>query len=124
LAGSDAGAPGVTHGGGLWLELALLHQAGLSIADCLQIATARASQSLGLQEETGRIATGFSADFIAVEGPPEAAFSNCSAIRWVAHKGTFLSDAPLHDIPIQTAMNNPIETREDARDGGFSFASK
>ena len=120
LAGSDAGAQGVTHGGGLWLELALLHEAGLSVASCLQIATARASQSLGLQNETGQIAQGFAADFIVVDGPPEAPFSDCSAIRWVAREGEFLSDAPLHDVPVQAAMDERIETRGDS---GFSFAN-
>lgn len=52
-------------------ELALLVElAGMSPAEAIQSATTGAARLLGMEREIGRIAPGFSADLIAVDGDP------------------------------------------------------
>jgi imidazolonepropionase-like amidohydrolase len=52
-------------------ELALLHDhTGMSPAEAIASATTGAAKLLGLEREVGRIAPGFSADLIAVDGDP------------------------------------------------------
>jgi imidazolonepropionase-like amidohydrolase len=52
-------------------ELALLVElAGMSPAEAIASATTGAAKLLGMEKEVGRIAPGFSADLIAVEGDP------------------------------------------------------
>jgi amidohydrolase family protein len=72
VAGSDSGIftniPGVS----LHDELDLMVEAGLTPYQVLQTATVNAAQALGEAERVGRIAPGFRADLILVEGDPLA----------------------------------------------------
>lgn len=65
--GTDAGV--FPHGENAG-EFALMVQGGMSQADALSSATTRAAAILGMENEIGRIAPGFSADIIAVSGNP------------------------------------------------------
>lgn len=82
--GTDAGMPGVPHGQSSLHELALLVQAGLSPADALLAATARAAQVLGLSDR-GVIAVGKRADLLLVQGRPWRNIADIRHIRrvWV-----------------------------------------
>ena len=74
-AGSDAGSLGVEHGAGLWAELWLLRQAGLSAGQVVQAATTVGARLLGDEDLMGGLRVGGPATFIAVPGPPEELFN-------------------------------------------------
>ncbi|RIK83728.1 MAG: hypothetical protein DCC67_05635 [Planctomycetota bacterium] len=94
LAGSDAGAPGVSLGGGLWLELELMQQAGIPAADLLTMVTWTASQALGTECPWGRIAAGAPASFLAVAGRVDRDVRLLREIRWVARDGRIVPGRP------------------------------
>ncbi len=71
LAGSDAVAPpGVLPGFSLHEELSLLVQAGLTPYEALRTATVNAASYLDADQEFGKVAAGFSADLVLLEGNP------------------------------------------------------
>ncbi|MDQ6663531.1 MAG: amidohydrolase family protein [Acidobacteriota bacterium] len=69
LAGTDAGNPGVSHGASLHEELELLVRCGLSPKQALVAATSAPARVWGLRDR-GRIAPGFRADLLLVDGDP------------------------------------------------------
>ncbi|NLN07486.1 MAG: amidohydrolase family protein [Firmicutes bacterium] len=69
VAGTDAGAPGVVHGRGLWREILLLQQAGMPAPAALQAATATAALACGLPQ-AGTIATGKKPYLLLLDGNP------------------------------------------------------
>jgi len=69
LAGSDSPNPGTTPGASLHRELELLVEAGLTPTEALQAATANPADAFGLIDR-GRIAPGYRADLLLVEGNP------------------------------------------------------
>lgn len=68
-AGTDAGTPLNPHPN-LARELELLAEAGLELGDVLKAATTVAARALGLETRIGRIAPGFAADLVALDGHP------------------------------------------------------
>ena len=69
-------------------EFALLvEQAGMSPAEAIASATTGAAKLLGLDNEIGRIAPGFSADLIAVDGDPLADVRRLEHVAYVMVKG-------------------------------------
>ncbi|WP_293170668.1 amidohydrolase family protein [Oceanithermus sp.] len=68
-AGTDAGTPLNGHPN-LARELALLAEVGLELPDVLRAATTVASRALGHEDELGRIAPGYAADLVALDGDP------------------------------------------------------
>lgn len=87
MAGSDAGGVGVAHGGGLWLELRLLQEAGLPVGEILAMATAKSAGWMGLPGRAEGLRVGESADFVAFEGPVTGDLKHLDRIRWVARAG-------------------------------------
>jgi len=87
LPGSDAGGAGVAHGGGLWDELRLLHEAGASIGDLLETATVKARAWLLERPPNSPFAPGCPADYIAVEGELDRDLGAAANLRWVARDG-------------------------------------
>jgi len=65
--GSDAVFPGF---GQNTRELAWLVQAGMTPLEALRAATIHGAESIGVQHEVGKVAVGYYADIIAVEGDP------------------------------------------------------
>lgn len=70
LPGSDAGSPGNRHGEALLLELEEWRRSGLPAEFVLLSATRGAAQFLGVGARAGRIAPGFVADLLLVDGNP------------------------------------------------------
>jgi imidazolonepropionase-like amidohydrolase len=68
--GTDAGV--YEHGRNAGEFVELVERAGLTPAEAVAAATTGAAHLLGLDNEVGRIAPGFSADLIAVDGDPIA----------------------------------------------------
>lgn len=67
VAGTDSFGLAVDPIGG---EVRLLHEAGLSALDAIRAATTGAARLLGLERTVGRLAPGYAADLILVDGSP------------------------------------------------------
>jgi imidazolonepropionase-like amidohydrolase len=82
--GTDAGV--FPHGENAG-EFALMVGGGMSQADALASATTRAAAILGMEDDIGRIAPGFSADLIAVDGNPLADVTVLEDVGFVMVRG-------------------------------------
>jgi imidazolonepropionase-like amidohydrolase len=85
-AGNDAGTPLNPHGS-LVPELRLMIRHGMTPLEAIRAATSTAAETLGLAEETGRIAPGLAADLIAVAGEPAARVEALDDVRLVLARG-------------------------------------
>lgn len=82
--GTDAG---VFEHGRNGQEFALMVKQGMSHRGALASATTVAAEVLGLENEIGRIAPGFSADLIAVDGNPLTDVTVLENVGWVMARG-------------------------------------
>ncbi len=74
-------------------ELGWFVKAGLTPAQALASATTTAAALLGLDKELGRIAAGYAADIIAVEGNPLDDIQTLfTGVRWVMRDGKVVVD--------------------------------
>ena len=87
-AGSDAGSLGVNHGPGVIEEMRLLVEAGFSIGEAVQCASATGAELLNLSKKM-IIAVGQKADFLAVQGSPESLFDQLQRNTILVHAGIF-----------------------------------
>jgi imidazolonepropionase-like amidohydrolase len=69
-------------------EFELMVEAGYTPLQAIQAATVVGAAHLRLERDIGRIATGYSADLIAVDGDPIANVSELRAVRFVMARGT------------------------------------
>jgi len=95
LAGCDVSEPlpilgGLAHGASLHHELQLLVAAGLTPIEALRAATSTPARRFGLNDR-GRIAPGFLADLVLVEGDPTTNISDTLSIHAVWHRGAQLT---------------------------------
>lgn len=90
-AGSDAGTPMNPHGS-LVPELRLMARYGLAPRECLRAATVTAAELLGLGDRLGRLAEGYWADLIAVEGDPQEDLTALDRVRLVVARGRVVLD--------------------------------
>ena len=82
--GTDAGVFGHGRNAG---EFALMVEQGMSHRGAFAAATTHAARVLGLENEIGRIAPGYSADLIAVEANPLDDTSTLENVDWVMVRG-------------------------------------
>ena len=68
-------------------EFALLVKAGLTPAEALASATTVAAKTLGMENEIGRIAVGYSADLVAVSENPLTNITPLEKPTWVMVRG-------------------------------------
>lgn len=87
LAGTDTGDDYVVPGWSLHDELALLVDAGLSPIEAIQTATRNAARYLGLEETTGTIQKGKSADLVLLNADPLKDIRNTKRIAAVVVRG-------------------------------------
>ncbi|RZQ60242.1 amidohydrolase family protein [Amycolatopsis suaedae] len=88
MAGTDGGCPAVFPGFGLHDELRLLTEAGLSTRAALRAATVEPAAFLGTR--SGRIAPGYDADLVVLNGDPIADITNTTAIHGVMIRGRYI----------------------------------
>ena len=75
-------------------ELAWFVRAGMSPEEALETATKIGAELLGVENELGRIAPGFLADIVAVEGDALADINVLfTGVRWVMKDGRVVVDA-------------------------------
>jgi imidazolonepropionase-like amidohydrolase len=65
----------------------LVDRVGMSPAEAIASATTAAAKLLGLENEIGRIAPGYSADLIAVSGDPLQNVRALEKVDWVMVRG-------------------------------------
>jgi imidazolonepropionase-like amidohydrolase len=85
--GTDAGV--FDHGKNAG-EFALLVKAGLTNQQALASATTVAAKTLGMENEIGRIAVGYSADIIAVDANPLTDVRTLEKVEWVMVRGRII----------------------------------
>ncbi|GAA2802611.1 amidohydrolase family protein [Nonomuraea dietziae] len=90
LAGTDANPWAPLHGASMHREVLLLTEAGLSPAEALAAATSVPARRFGLADR-GRIAPGFRADLLLVEGDPTTDITATRAIREIWRRGVRLA---------------------------------
>jgi imidazolonepropionase-like amidohydrolase len=86
--GTDAGV--YEHGTNAG-EFALLVKAGMTQQEALASATTVAAKTLGLDNEIGKIAVGYSADMIAVDGNPLTDIRTLEKVQWVMVRGRIVN---------------------------------
>ncbi len=97
LAGSDAGAPGVPHGIGLFDELCLMERAGLSSIAVLRCATGNSSRHLQFKERFGLIKPGYQSRFILTRFSPLESVANLRKGKFIVFDGeAFSSSEPIN----------------------------
>ncbi|WP_338673866.1 amidohydrolase family protein [Streptomyces sp. SCSIO 30461] len=87
IAGTDAGVQRTGFGGSLAGALGFYSHVGMPADKVVDMATVRAAEALGLGESTGRIAPGFRADLLVVDGDPLADLEALKQIRAVITAG-------------------------------------
>jgi len=80
----------------LHAELALLVQAGLTPAEALQIATRNGAKFTRTQAERGRIAPGYLADLVLVDGDPTRDIADLHKVALVITQGQLLRPSALY----------------------------
>ena len=109
LAGTDAGNAGTQYGASMHHELLAMAQAGLTPAEVLAAATRAPAQAFRLPQR-GRIAKGYKADLLLVEGDPTADIAATRHIVEVWKDGTPVS-------PLRTAQLKAVADEATAQTG-------
>lgn len=87
VTGTDSGNPLVVHGPTIHRELQLWVDAGIPAAVALQAATTGAARLLRIDGRTGRVAKGYEASLLLVDGNPLQEIKQTESIRRVIFKG-------------------------------------
>ena len=119
--GTDTGEVGVT-ADMVSREIALLHDHGATPMAAIRAATSAAARLLGVDDETGRIAPGYLADLVMVEGDPLAdlgRLANPALVLQggrVVHRPAARRSAPqvARDVRLRTAPQVELLGREPA----------
>ncbi len=106
LVGSDSGVLLSPHGLATHQEMALLKESGLSVYEVLAAATINPAKALNMDEEIGKIAPGFQADFIYTVHNPIHNLSALIESEAVIKHGVWFSRDELNDL-----RNEAIDSR-------------
>lgn len=98
LAGTDITIPYTYPGFSLHDELALFVKAGLTPAQALETATTNPALVLGLTKKWGRVAAGYSANFVILDKNPLADIANTETINAVVLNGKLFDRAQLDQM--------------------------
>jgi imidazolonepropionase-like amidohydrolase len=100
--GTDAGNPGTLHGPGVFREMALMAEAGLTPLQVLRSATVNGARAMRMEADLGRIAPGRLADLVILDADPLASVANLSHVREVMKDGKVFSPEVLErPIPVR-----------------------
>jgi imidazolonepropionase-like amidohydrolase len=85
--GTDAGNPLTLHGPSVYAEMEAMQAAGLTPTQVLRASTQGGSLAMGLEDVTGTLEKGKSADLIVVSADPTKDIANLRKIRYVMRAG-------------------------------------
>ena len=88
VTGTDAGMGPMKRHGNVWRMVGEMVEGGYPVAEALAAATSVAAQACGLGSETGRLAAGYAADIVVVDGDLAQDPSILSTPRQVLIRGT------------------------------------
>jgi imidazolonepropionase-like amidohydrolase len=91
IAGTDAGIAPIKPPDAIRWSIGQFQQIGLTAAQALHVCTARAAAALGVGDRKGRLAAGYDADILAVDGDPLTDPDALHRIRAVYRGGTALA---------------------------------
>jgi len=113
VAGSDAGiftnVPGVS----LIEELELLAEAGLEPASVLRAATINAAIALGEQDHAGRVAEGYRADLVLVDGDPTKDLAVLKSVSGVVAGDRYFDRPALDRQLVRAAQHDVLRTQRN-----------
>jgi imidazolonepropionase-like amidohydrolase len=92
--GTDAGNIGTLHGPGVFREMQLMQQAGLTPLQVLRSATVNGAKTMALAD-LGTLASGKLADLVVLDADPLADVANLSHASWVIRGGRAWQPAQL-----------------------------
>lgn len=95
--GTDAGNPGVLHGGSMLTEMAEWHKAGVPLSAILKASTINGAKVMGQEATLGSIEVGKWADLVVLAEPPLEALENLGSVEAVIKRGRYLSLDQLQD---------------------------
>ena len=93
--GTDMSNPWIAPGVSLHREMALLAEAGVPNARILRAGTANAADSLGAGDRLGRVAVGYEADLLVLDGDPLVDLAHARDAHAVVLDGRYLDRAAL-----------------------------
>ena len=111
LAGTDITIPYTFPGFSLHDELKLFVEAGFTPAEALQSATTNPAVVLGLDNSWGRIAKGYSANFVLLTANPLTDISNTEKIDSVVLNGKLLKRTELDRMLQESRIGNAAATK-------------
>jgi imidazolonepropionase-like amidohydrolase len=110
VAGSDAGIAPVKPHDVIRFAPALLRHAGMAPADALRAVTSTAAEVCGVGQRKGRIAAGYDADILAVDGDPITDPAALHRIRAVYARGAAVPGAGTLTRPAPAWAGQPTST--------------
>ena len=96
--GTDQGNPFVAPGASLIQEMELHADAGIPHWGVLRMATTHAAKTLGLENNTGKIASGFDADFVFTKSDPSEDFGAFHHAHSVVNNGSYYDATALKTV--------------------------
>lgn len=113
VAGSDAGiftnVPGIS----LVEELELLEETGLDRIDVLRAATINAAIAMGEQDTVGRVAEGYRADLILLDGDPTRDLAELRSSSGVIAGGRWFDQFALDGLLSESAQHDVARTQQN-----------
>lgn len=98
--GTDVGVNLTDFGEALFLELEAYVGIGVAPAEVIRMATSGAARHLGIEAETGALASGLAADILAVEGEPDRDIAALRRLRLVLRGGEPIQPTPPRPAPV------------------------
>ncbi len=105
--GTDTPFPHLIPGFSVHDELAMYVDAGLRPVEALRAATTVNASVLGIGERVGRLAAGFVADLVAIQGNPLQRIDDISNVCCTVHAGHIFTPADLLPIVQDTFERQP-----------------
>ncbi|MHA6288479.1 amidohydrolase family protein [Maricaulis sp. CAU 1757] len=110
VVGTDAGVMATPHGISVSEEIELLVAAGLTPLEALQAATLNPARALDLETEIGRVAAGYRADLVLLDGNPIEHLSTLRRPVAVARDGVWLDAGRLSELREASAQPSRLRT--------------
>lgn len=95
--GTDAGNPGVLHGGSVFSEMREWQKAGLPLSAILKASTLNGAKVMGQEASLGSIEVGKWADLVVLKENPLQSLDNLASVAGVIKGGNYRSVEQLHD---------------------------